>query len=401
MKLISRVFDEWESRDKAARKKSSSSVLLVPFLTSLLWTLSPLRGQKTPTIGLLVSPFTEIPRNNPPTSPDSPPPPRESFMPNILPSLPSGALPVPLARTFPAVSRSNTENLSRHSDSLQRWGPDTSSSPSGVTQQQQAIRPSSSCEEASGLPSHWRSEGHLVAGLLQSPISGSQARRIVQTNHRFKEVKPISGHTFFQNGNSFLHRHSSTTARMDYQDRPQRCLSSYPGPCEHSQVLSLCYSWKDLPVPCTSVWYLDGTPIVYQDLSTSGSAASYPRDKSSCRPQRLDHLGRFTRTESPTYPTDHPTSTNFGMDYQFEEVYARTLTHSRLLGTAFQSRTSHSLSSRLILRFSHQCPIPSINIHGHVCMQDILPHQSDIALCSLYPSRTPPSQVPAVLDKEN
>ena len=188
---------------------------------------------------------------------------------------------------------------------------------------------------------------------------------------------------------------------MDYQDRPQRCLSSYPGPCEHSQVLSLCYSWKDLPVPCTSIWYLDGTPRVYQDLSTSGSAASYPRDKSSCTPQRLDHLDRFTRTESPTYPTDHPTSTNFGMDYQFEEVYARTLTHSRLLGTAFQSRTSHSLSSRLILRFSHQCPIPSINIHGHVCMQDILPHQSDIALCSLYPSRTPPSQVPAVLDKEN
>ena len=117
-------------------------------------------------------------------------------------------------------------------------------------------------------------------------------------------------------------------------------------------------------------------------------------------PRWLDNPGRFTRTESPTYLTNHPTSTNFGMDYQFEEVYAITVVHSRLLGTAFQSRTSHSFSSRLILRFSHQCPFPSINIHGHACTQDILHQQSNLALCPLYPLGAPPSQVPAVLDKE-
>ena len=104
--------------------------------------------------------------------------------------------------------------------------------------------------------------------------------------------------------------------------------------------------------------------------------------------------------QSPTYQTNHPTSTNFGMDYQLEEVYARTLTHSRLLGTAFQSRTSYSFCSGLLLRFSRPCPIPSINIHGHGCTQDILHYQSDFALCPLYPSRAPPSQVPAVMDKE-
>ena len=88
------------------------------------------------------------------------------------------------------------------------------------------------------------------------------------------------------------------------------------------------------------------------------------------------------------------------MDYKLEEVYARILTHSRLLGTTFQSRTSHSLSSGLILRFLHQCPIPSVNVNSHACLQDILHHQSDLALCSLYPSRAPPSQVPTVLDKK-
>ena len=131
------------------------------------------------------------------------------------------------------------------------------------------------------------------------------------------------------------------------------------------KYFSLCYSWKDLPVPCTSVWSVDGSLQVYQGISTSGSAASYPRDKSPCIPLRLDHPGGFTRTESPTYPTNRQTSTNFGMDYKLEEVYARTLTHSRLLGTTFQSRTSHSPSSRLILRFSHQCPNPSVNVNSH------------------------------------
>ena len=126
---------------------------------------------------------------------------------------------------------------------------------------------------------------------------------------------------------------------------------------------------------CTSVWSVDGSLQVYQGISTGGSAASYPRDKSPCIPLRLDHPGGFTRTESPTYPTNRQTSTNFGMDYKLEEVYARTLTHSRLLGTTFQSRTSHSPSSRLILRFSHQCPIPSVNVNSHACLQDILHHQ--------------------------
>ena len=60
-----------------------------------------------------------------------------------------------------------------------------------------------------------RSEGH-VTGLLQLPLSGSQARRIIQINHRSQEVKPISGHTFFQNWNPF-----SIIAAL----HPQECIT--------------------------------------------------------------------------------------------------------------------------------------------------------------------------------
>ena len=40
------------------------------------------------------------------------------------------------------------------------------------------------------------------------------------------------------------------------------------------------------------------------------------------------------------------------------------------------------------------------SVHGHACMQDNLYKQSDLSLCSVYPSQMPSSQVPTVLDKE-
>ena len=194
------------------------------------------------------------------------------------------SLPVMLDRAFSTVPRNSPENLSRNFNSLHRRGSVTSSSTSGFTQQQQAFRPSLSCE-ALGLSGHRTSDGHLVTGLLQSSLSGSQTRQILQAHHRPQEVKSLPGHSFFQDGNSFLHHSSSTTTRMDYQDRYQRCLSSYPRSCEHSQVLSLCYSWKDLPVRCSPIWTLNVALRVHQNISTNGSAAPYSGNQSSCLPR--------------------------------------------------------------------------------------------------------------------
>ena len=72
-----------------------------------------------------------------------------------------------------------------------------------------------------------------------------------------------------------------------------------PSSCELWQVPSLYYSWKVLPVLCSSVWALNGNPWVHQNLNISGAAVP-------CLPEWLDFLGKFTRTESPTYSTDHP-----------------------------------------------------------------------------------------------
>ena len=279
-------------------------VLLALYLTSLLWTQCPLWGPRTHTVGLLVSHFGRIPlRNILLTSHNRPPPPKGPFKPRIRNPPPSQTFDPEVEATVPPEKtdtkgsqqchsfnkkgRGGGGNQRNRTDSLPVGGklaryqscclelfpqfpeiiwkvsqgiliaftttPDTSSSFSGVKQQQQALRPSSSCDEAVRLSSHRRSEGHLVTGLLQLPVSVSQARRIVQTNHRSQEIKSTSGHTFVQDGNSLLHDSSPAATGMDYQDRPKRCLPSYPGPCEHPQVLSLCYSWKDLSIPCTPV----------------------------------------------------------------------------------------------------------------------------------------------------
>ena len=123
------------------------------------------------------------------------------------------------------------------------------------------------------------------------------------------------------------------------------------------------------------LFVLSTAPIDFKDLGTVRSAASHPRDQRPCLSRRLDHPGRFTRTESSAYQSNHSSFTNFGMDYQ-------------------------SNTSGVLLIFSHQCPFLSLSVHGHACMQDNLYNQSDLSFCPIYPSRMLSSRVPAVLDKK-
>ena len=120
------------------------------------------------------------------------------------------------------------------------------------------------------LSGHQRSDGPFVSGILQLPISSPQARRHLQAHHRPQEIKSLSGHFFVQNGNAVLNHSSSSTSRMDYKNRPQRCLTSHSSSCEHP----LCYSWKDLSVSCSPIWSLNEftktlAPVV-QLLRTQG-----------------------------------------------------------------------------------------------------------------------------------
>ena len=266
----------------------------------------------------------------------------------------------------------------------------------GTTQQPQAFRPSSCTEETLELSGQRRGDGSFVARILQPSFSGPQARGHLQTHHRSQAIESLSGHSFIQNGNPVLNHNSPSTTRMDYQNRPQRCLSSHSSSYQHWQVLPLCYSWKTIPVPCSPVWCLYGSPWVHQDLSSSGSAVMISGNPGPCLSGRLDHTCRFTQSESSTY---HQPLTISRMDNELEKVCVDPLTYCRLPGTSFRSRESYHFPSRIIPSFSHPTPIPSVNIHGHACKEFFIHHQSHIALRSLHPSWPPATQVSPILDQ--
>ena len=116
---------------------------------------------------------------------------------------------------FPRHARYNSKNCSRNSDLFLRRSTITSLSTFGATQQQQALRPSSSNEEVVGLSCHRRSDWSFVPGILQLSISGSQAGWHLQAHHRSQEIKSLSGHSFVQDRNACLHHSSTSTTRMD------------------------------------------------------------------------------------------------------------------------------------------------------------------------------------------
>ena len=214
-------------------------VLPVLWPISPRWMPCPLLGAGTVTVDLLVSPFgkTLLIRNNLPTNTARPLHPKGTSNPKIARPAHSptttqevadkvqpgrtettrdlnNLVPLTVQRKRGEVTVSETrtgslpvggklagytsqwtelfpqfpESLSMNTDSLQRRRSDTSSPSSRVTQQQQGFRSSSSSEEALRLKGHRGSGGHLITGLLQSSVSGSQTWRILPTNHQSQEI---------------------------------------------------------------------------------------------------------------------------------------------------------------------------------------------------------------------
>ena len=127
---------------------------------------------------------------------------------------------------------------------------------------------------------------------------------------------------------------------MDYQNRPQRCLSSYSSSYQHSQVLPLCCSWKILPIPCSPICSFYGSPWVHQDLNPCGSAVTISGNPGPCLSGRLDHLSLFYRPESSFYPGNYQPVAISWMDSKLEKVYVEPLTHKKI-----ERQTAHTIVS--------------------------------------------------------
>ena len=154
-----------------------------------------------------------------------------------------------LDKSISPTYRDSAENFSRYIDCLRRRSSITSALPVGVTQQQQSSRPSKRCSEAPTLAGHRGSDGLYVARILQPPISCSETRRLIPSHHRLEEVEPIPRSSFIQNGNSLLHNSSTSTPRMDNEDRLEGRIPSYLGARQHPKILPVCSSRNSFSIP--------------------------------------------------------------------------------------------------------------------------------------------------------
>ena len=150
---------------------------------------------------------------------------------------------------------------------------------------------------------------------------------------------------------------------MDHKDRPEGCLPSHAGPCQHPELLPLRSS-RSLSVPCPPVWTLDSSTGIHQDISSCGTTATHSRHPCRRLLGRLDYMCAFSRTESRTYTVY---SSITGLDDQLGQINVTTLSNPGLSGFTFQPGTSPYFPSGLILTNSHQRLIPSVSYNNHAC----------------------------------
>ena len=186
-------------------------------------------------------------------------------------------LPGSLEKTVSSTSRNSEKSFSRYLDCLRRRTSITSSLTAAFAKQWQNSRPPTRCPEASGFSSYRGGDGHYVAELLQPPVSCSETRRILPSNHRLEEIKSIPHCSFVQDGDPILNYNSPPTTGMDHKDRPEGRLPSHSGPRQHPEILPLRSSRSSLSVPCPPVRALDSSTGIHQDISFCGPTATHSR----------------------------------------------------------------------------------------------------------------------------
>ena len=180
------------------------------------------------------------------------------------------------------------------------------------------------------------------------------------------------------------------------KNRPEGCLPSHTGSCQHPEILPLCSSRSSLSFPCAPVRALESSTGIPQDISSCGPTATHSRHPCPRLLGRLDYTCAFSRTESRTYTVYSSTSSITGLDDQLGQINVTTLSNPGLSGFTFQPGTNPYFPSRLILTNSHQRPIPSVSYNSHACSENFIHHQQDVTFRPVHiqrPSSPPVSPV--------
>ena len=381
-------------------------VLPVPWTIVLLWLDYPDRSPKILIHRSLGSPFGDSP-NNLPTRPA----PTTSLglktsieTDLISPLHPTGMTPETKDK---GDKKKTPKALLQHVPSIEEvGGADAAKAgnrtgppplPIGVTQQQQSSRPSTRCAEAPPLPGHRGGNRHDIAGLLQPLIPSAEAGWYLPSHNRLKETQSVHCRPFIQDGDSLFDNSSSSTQRVDNEDRFEGRIPSYPGTCQHQEILPVCRSRNSIPIPGPPIRTFNSSERIHQDPSSCCSSITFSRHPGTCISGRLDNSCSIQRTKSSPYSACSTTSSVTGMDNKLGQVNVTAFPNPGLSGPPLQLRTSPNISSGLVLTYSHRSPLPSISVDGHVCSQGFIHYQPDVTLCPIYNQRPSSSTFPPTL----
>ena len=184
---------------------------------------------------------------------------------------------------------------------------------------------------------------------------------------------------------------------MDNEDRSERCLPSYPGTCQHQEILQIwvagtVYQFRVLPFGLSTApreFTKTLAPVVHLLRSRGIQVHAYLDDwiiRASTKELSLLHTQQVLQLLQ-----------SLGWTINWDKSMLQPTRILGLSGPPFQFRTSPDISSGLVFTYSHRSPLPSISVDSHVCSQGFIYYQQAVPFCPIYNPWTSPSTFPPTL----
>ena len=136
-----------------------------------------------------------------------------------------------------------------------------------------------------------RVENVKSLGVLQSPVSCTQASPKVEASNRPKQAKHLPTCRKVQNGNTRIHQGFSDSRGMGVVDRPSRCLPSHPHPPKLKEIPKVLPQVAGVPVHFPFLQTSHGPSGFYNDCIRGEADGPVKGNQTSPVPGRLAYQG--------------------------------------------------------------------------------------------------------------
>ena len=163
-----------------------------------------------------------------------------------------------------------------------------------------------------------RVENVKSLGVLQSPVSSTQASTKVEASNRLKQAQHISTRRKVQNGNPRVHQDLSDSSGMNIVDRSIGRLPSRPRPSRLKEIRKVLSQVSGVPVHLPPFRTGHSTPGLYNDRKVGETHGPLQRTQTSPIPVRLaDQVSGGSSSEHSGSGRSNPV---LGMDHKSGKI---------------------------------------------------------------------------------